>query len=327
MRLSGIVATVCLVTLLSVGAAFAAYPQKPVSLVAPFGAGGVSDLEGRAFAQAAQKYLGQPVMVVNKTGGAGVVGSQFVRTSRPDGYTMLVGRIGPHGSIPAMNMTCPYKWDQFTIIGILQEDPVGVVVRADSPYKTLADLKKAILENPGKLAYGSSGPLGMNGMAPLVFVNAMGGKPTDVKMISYGGGGETIAALMGGHIDFLATNLAECGMPQLRAGQFRALAVTSAERWPDLPDTPTVRELGLQELEFLRGWTGLYGPEKLPKEVVDKWSEVIQKVAKDADWLRMTHDLASVPSVKGPAESKAYVKKQIEMYDKLGDKLGIKILK
>ena len=327
MRHFAIAMTVCLAVILCAGTALAAYPQKPVSLIAPFGAGGVSDLEGRAFAQVAQKYLGQPVMVTNKTGGAGVVGSQFVRNSRPDGYTMLVGRIGPHGSIPAMNMTCPYAWDQFTIIGILQEDPVGVVVRADSPYKTLSDLKKAILENPGKLAYGSSGPLGMNGMAPLVFVNALGGKPSDVKMVSYGGGGETIAALMGGHIDFLATNLAECGMPQLRAGQFRALAVTSSERWPDLPDTPTVRELGLQDLEFLRGWTGLYGPENLSKEVVDTWAGVIQKVAKDEDWLRMTNDLASVPNVMGPAESKEYVRKQIDMYDKLGDKLGIKILK
>ena len=327
MRFSALVATACLAISLSAGLAMAEYPQKPVTLVAPFGAGGVSDLEGRAFAQIAQKYLGKPIMVTNKTGGAGVVGSQFVRNSRPDGYTMLVGRIGPHGSIPAMNMTCPYKWDQFTIIGILQEDPVGVVVRADSPYKTLDDLKKAILENPGKLAYGSSGPLGMNGMAPLFFVNAMGGKPTDVKMVSYSGGGETIAALMGGHIDFLATNLAECGMPQLRAGQFRALAVTSSERWPDLPDTPTVRELGLEELEFLRGWTGLYGPEKLPQEVIDKWTAVIQKVVADPDWLRMTNDLASVPNAMDPAQSKEYVRNQVEMYDKLGDKLGIKILK
>lgn len=325
MRFSALVTTAFLAILSTIGIAQAEYPQKPVTMIAPFSAGGVSDLEGRAFAQIAQKYLGQPVMVTNKTGGAGIVGSQFVRTSRPDGYTLLVGRIGPHGSIPAMNQTCPYKWDQFTIISILQEDPVGVVVRADSPYKTLDDLKKAILENPGKLSYGSSGPLGMNGMAPLFFVNAMGGKPTDVKMISFAGGGETVAALMGGHIDFLASNLAECGMPQLRAGQFRALAVTSPERWPDLPDTPTVRELGLEELEFLQGWTGVYGPEKLPKEVIDTWWGVIQKVAEDKDWQRMTYDLASVPRVLGPEDAREYVRKQIEMYRELGEKVGITI--
>ena len=305
------------------GGALAAYPEKPVSLVAPFGAGGSSDLEGRAFAQAASKYLGQTVMVVNKTGGAGIVGSQFVRMARPDGYTMLVGRIGPHASIPAMNLTCPYKWDEFTIISLLQLDPVGLVVRADSPYKTLEDLKKAIQENPGKLTYGSSGPLGMNGMAPLIIADAMGLPANSVKMVSYSGGGEALAALVGGHIDFIGSNLSECGMPQVAAGQLRALMVTSAERFPALPDTPTVRELGLPQLESLQGWTALYGPEKLPADVVKKWQEVAQKVAVDPDWLRMTADLASVPFVKDQAFSKEYIRKQVEMYRKIGEELDI----
>ena len=138
------------VLLMIPGLGLAKYPTKPITLVAPYGPGGASDLASRTLAAVAPKYIGEPVVVVNRTGAGGVTGSTYVNKSKPDGYTLLLARIGCQAVAPALNATIPYKWDQFTFLGLLELNPFVYVVKADSPYKTLDDLLKAIKAEPGQ---------------------------------------------------------------------------------------------------------------------------------------------------------------------------------
>jgi tripartite-type tricarboxylate transporter receptor subunit TctC len=134
------------------------YPNKPITIVAPFVAGGDADQSARNLATVAQNALKQSIIVVNKGGASGAIGSQFVKDAPPDGYTLLLARVGSQAVLPAMKSDLSYKWNDFTFIGLLELNPVVCVVNSESPYKTFEDLTKAITAQPGKLNYSTSGP-------------------------------------------------------------------------------------------------------------------------------------------------------------------------
>jgi len=137
-------ATIALIPALMMQTASAEYPTKPVTLVSPYGPGGAADLAARIISANATGYLGQGILVVNRTGAAGVIGSTSVVKGKADGYTLLLSRIGSQAVVPAMNRTIPYKWDEYTFLGLLELNPFALVVKADSPYKTIDDIKAAI---------------------------------------------------------------------------------------------------------------------------------------------------------------------------------------
>jgi len=307
-----------------VGVSAAEYPTKPITIVAPYGAGGSSDLAARALSSTASSYLGQPLMVVNRTGAGGVTGSAFVHRSKPDGYTLLLSRVGSNGVTPALNDTIPYKYDDFTFLGLLELNPYVVVVQADSPYKTLDDLVSALKENPGKLSYSTSGPGTILNMGPQMLFNIARLGKDAAKMIPYKGGGQARTALIGGHVDFLGINLAPV-MDNIRGGQLRALVVTTPERYDAIPDVPTAAEAGYPALETVVGWSGLWGPPGMPDEVVQKWAETLQSVKDDKAWLKMTQSLGSVPRILSPDETRKFVDNQYNTYYKLGEELGVRI--
>jgi tripartite-type tricarboxylate transporter receptor subunit TctC len=302
--------------------AMAEYPTKPITLVAPYGPGGASDLASRTLAAVAPKYIGQPVVVINRTGAGGVTGSTFVNKSKPDGYKLLLARIGCQAVAPALNATIPYKWDDFTFLGLLELNPFVYVVRADSPYKTLDDLINGIKAEPGKLSYSTSGPLTLLNMGTQKLMSVAGLKSDDATMVPYKGGGGAKTALLGGHVKFLAINLAPV-LDQIQAGKLRALAVTTKERFRAIPDVPTVRESGFPQLEEIIGWSGLWGPPGLPQEVVDAWTKALQGVKKDRAWNKFTNSLGSIPQILPPDQTKAFAKRQYELYHELGKSLGL----
>ena len=182
-------AVIISVILMSPGFVLAKYPTKPITLVAPYGPGGASDLASRTLAAVAPKYIGQPVVVVNRTGAGGVTGSTYVNKSKPDGYTLLLSRIGCQAVAPALNATIPYKWDQFTFLGLLELNPFVYVVKADSPYKNLGDLLSAIKAEPGKLSYSTSGPLTLLNMGTQKLFSVADLKSDAATMVPYKGGG------------------------------------------------------------------------------------------------------------------------------------------
>jgi tripartite-type tricarboxylate transporter receptor subunit TctC len=304
--------------------ASADYPNKAVTIVAPYGAGGASDMAARTVAAVAPNYIGQPAVVINRTGAGGVVGATFVARSKPDGYTLLSARVGCNCVAPAISLNNPYTWDGYTFLGLLEINPTVYVVRADSPYKTLKDLVAGIKKNPGKYSYGTSGPTTILNLGFQKFLQDAGLPGNSVKMVPYKGGPQAKNAMVGGHVDFMFLNLVSV-LDQIKAGRVRAIAVTTPKRFHMIPNVPTVRESGFPGLEVFVGWSGLWGPPNLPADVVKVWTDALQKVAQDKTWLKMTKSLGSIPSIRAPAETKAFVESQFKVYRELGETLGLMI--
>ena len=248
-----------------------AYPSRPITVIAPYSAGGDADLAARNFAAAAQKVLGQSVVVVNKTGASGVIGSAQVVAAPADGYTLLLARTGSQAILPAIQPTSTkYKWDEVTFIGMLELNPYGCMVNAKSAYRTLDDLVKAIRSKGKSMNFGTVGLLTTNDMGPreLFRLLKLSTEQTPT-MIPYKGTGDTVQSLLAGETDFSCGSMGPF-LGHLKAGTLRAVMVTSAERLAAAPDVPTARELGYADMERIVGWSAVFGPPKLPADVRDR---------------------------------------------------------
>lgn len=315
-------AAVAVLGCLMAAPAYAAYPTKPISLVVPYGPGGASDLVARTLASIAPKYLGKPVLVQNKTGAGGIVGSNYVNKSKPNGYTLLLARVGSQAVGPALNPAVPYKYDDFTMIGLLELNPFVFAVNADSPYKTFGDLVKALKNKPGDLSYSTSGPGTVLNMGPQMLLQELGLPPSAAVQVPYKGGGGAATALLGKHVDFIGVNLSAV-ISGIKAGKLRALAVTTSKRYSAIPDVPTVKELGYPQLDTVVGWSALYGPRGLPDDVVARWQKALQKISSDKAWKAGAKNRGSISDIRSPAATRSFIKQQYETYVKLGKRLGI----
>jgi len=303
------------------GAVAADYPGRPITLVIPYGPGGASDLSARLIAGSAPSTLGQSILPVNKAGAAGVTGSNFVLNAKKDGYTLLSARVGSQMGVPAMNKTIPYKWDDFTIIGMTERNPFILTVNPDSPYKTFADFEKAVKDGE-ELTYSSAGVGTLLHIATAVMADAMGADPEKLTHVPFKGGGKARTAVVSGAVDFSWGNLS-ASTGALAAGQLRALAVTTGERFETIPDVPTASEVGYPALEQIMGWSAIYGPADLPDEVVAKWTDTLNQLKEDKGWLKLTKGLGNIVSIMGPA--KAFVENQYKVFDAAIEKLGMRI--
>lgn len=300
------------------------YPDKPVTFIVPFSAGGDADLAGRNLGAAAQPLLRQPVVVVNKAGASGAIGSQVVKDAPADGYTLLIARVGSNAVLPALRPATTYKWNDFTFIGLLELNPVVCVVHPASPYKTLDDLARALRAQPGKLNYSSSGIGTILHLGSLLLMQAFKVDADAATHVAYKGGSEAALAVVSRDVDFSCGNLTSA-IGLLKGGKLRALVVTTPERVKDIPDVPTARELGYPQLEAIVGWSALYGPPNMSKEAVARWTEVLASVAKDPQWLAGEEKIGSIPQILPPAQTERFVRDQFTTYEALGKKLGLKI--
>ena len=302
------------------------YPSKPITIVAPYGAGGASDLASRTLAGVMPSYVGQPVMVVNRTGAGGVTGSAYVAKTRADGYTLLLSRIGSQSVSPAMKSRMPYEYDDFTMIATLELNPVLCATAADKPYNTLKDIIDAVKANPRKLSYSSAG-VGSFLHITVPFVLDTAGIPNAnraMKHIPYKGGGNAATAAVGGHVDFICTNSGALS-GHIKSGKLKALVVTTKERLDWAPDVPTAAELGYPQLEKMIGWSGLFGPPDMDPAVVKTLRDALQKVKEDKAWNKFTIALGSVPYILDGPGTKEFVDGQYNAFKALVDKLGMKI--
>ena len=324
LRRCGVAAAVALFFAFGIAAAQAQSSSRPVTLVAPFSAGGDSDLAARNVAMAAAPILGRQVIVLNKVGASGAIGSQFVREAKPDGDTLLLARVGSQAVLPAMKPSTPYKWSDFSFLGLLELNPYVCAVRGDSPYKSFEQLIEGIKQNPGKLNYSTAGIGTIHEMGPQMLFDALKLGKDAATQIPYKGGGEASGALIGGQVQFQCTNLATIQSFH-KSGQARILVITTPERYKEIPDVPTARELGYAFLERITGWSALYGPPGMDKELVAKWGEVLQKIAKDPQWISSTEKIGSVPRILSPEQTATFVREQFETYDRLAKSLGIEL--
>ncbi len=300
------------------------FPERPVTVVVPFSTGGDADLSARTLAPALQKVIGQPVVVLNRAGASGSIGSQVVKEAKPDGYTLLLARIGSQALLPALQHNLGYRWDDFTFLGLLERNPFVCAVHADSPYRTFADLVEAMKKTPGKLNYSTSGPGTILNLGPQMMFDVLKLGPEAAVQIVYKGGGDAALAVLSRDVDFNCGNLTSL-IGNLKGGRMRALFTTTPQRWPDIPDVPTVRELGYPQLEAIIGWSALYGPPGMTAEMTTYWREALAKVAGDPQWIAGTQRIGGMPSVMTPADTRRFVAGQFQLYERIGKQLGIEL--
>ena len=300
------------------------YPSKPITFIVPFAAGGDSDLSGRNLAQHAARYLNnQPMVVVNRVGASGSIGSMAVRTAPADGHTLLIARIATHAILPAIDTRTAYKWNEFTMLSLLEINPFVCVVKGDSPFKTMHAVAATARNEPGKLNFSTSGVGTIQNLGPQYFFTLVGLTRDAAVGIHYKGGGEVTTSLLGGQVHFACNNLTTI-LSHIKAGTLRALMITTPGRLKELPDVPTARELGWPEMERITGWSALMGPPELPKEVTDKWADVMAKLAQDPDWLAGNAKIGGIASIRSPSETEKFVRGQYELYERLATSLGIR---
>ena len=299
------------------------YPSRPITIVVPYGPGGASDLSARLVAGSAPAYLNQPVLAINKTGAAGVVGSNFVKNAKADGYTLLSARVGSQMGVPAMNKTIPYKWDDFTILGLIEVNPFVLVVSPQSGLKSFADFERKI-KNGEEMSYSSAGVGTLLHTGVAVMADAMKADFEKLIHVPFKGGGKAAAAVVSGQVDFSFQNLSAVS-GKIEAGQLIPLVVTTPERQKIIENVPTAREVGYQNIEMVIGWSAIYGPPGLPDAVVTKWTDTLQKLKGDRGWNKMTKSLGNIVDIRSPADTKAYVEAQYKAYDKALKKMGLRI--
>jgi tripartite-type tricarboxylate transporter receptor subunit TctC len=268
---------------LPVGTALAQekFPDRPITIVAPFPPGGVADLTARPVAASMEKILKNPVVVVNKTGAAGAVGMSFVANSKPDGYTLLMA-LSSISIIPEADKLFDrkpaYTIDQLVPLALFSADPTILVVGANHPWKSVKDLVADAKKRPGAISYSSSGIYGTLHMAMEMFAHA-----ADIKLnhVPYGGAGPALTAVLGGHQDMFASGPAVV-IPQVKAGKLRALAGWGAKRVAAMPELPTFKELGY-DIEFYI-WAGAFAPKGTPEPIMKKLRETMKQVVQEAEF-------------------------------------------
>ena len=262
------------------GSVFAAgYPEKEIRLIVPFAAGGGTDAVARAVADIASKDIGQNIVIMNKTGGAGAVGMAEGARSRPDGYTvtMITRELC---SLFQMDLS-PVQPKDFEPICLVNEDPAVVLVPKNSPYKTIKDLVDDAKARPGSIKYASAAQPNIYLLAMMTELNL------DFNQIPYGGAAEAVPALLGGHCDFTIIGPGE-GIAQIRAGELIPLAVCSEKRFAGLPDVPTMGESGYNVIAST--WRGLAVPLRTPKEIKDKLEASFRKAIESPEFEKFMAD-------------------------------------
>jgi tripartite-type tricarboxylate transporter receptor subunit TctC len=208
------------------------------------------------------------------------------------------------------------------MLSLIELNPYVCFVKSDAPYKTARDLVEEIRRNPGKLNFSTAGAGTSQNMAAQYFMTLAGLTKDHAVGIHYKGGGEVTSAVLGGQVQF-ACNNAPTVIGQVKAGALRALFVTP-ERLAELPDAPSAAETGFADMNKIVGWTALMGPPGLPREVVERWTDVFRRLAKDPDWQAGNAKIGGIAAIRSPAESDKFMREQYELYDKLVTHLGIR---
>ena len=288
-----------------------AYPSRTVTIVVPFPPGGGTDTGTRVIAQKLSQKWGQPVIVENKPGAAGILGAEQVSKAKPDGYTLMMGNIGTQSINPSLyGKKLTYNPDNaFAPVTLVAELPMVMLAGPATGAKTAADVITASKANPGKTTYSSSGPGGSMHLAGALFEKET---KTELLHVPYKGGGPAIADLIAGHVDIsFATILESSG--HIKSGRLRALAVTSDKRYPTLADVPTLSESGLRGFNT-GSWIGLVAPAGTPRDVVEKIARDVHDIVNSAEVRDQFIVQGATPVGGTPAEFAALIESDRKRY-------------
>ncbi|MCB2011711.1 MAG: tripartite tricarboxylate transporter substrate binding protein [Geminicoccaceae bacterium] len=312
---------------LGIGAASAKaeYPDRAITLVVAYGAGGATDIAARNLTAVTPKYIPQPILVVNRTGAGGATGTASVKSADADGYTMMVARVGSHTVNPAMKATLPYTIEDFRYVAVFELNPVVCATSPSSGIDSMDALIEKVKAAPGEVTYSSSGVGSLLHIAGALVIDAFGVENATeaVTHLPFRGGGEAATQVVAGNATFICTNSSAL-MGHIQSGNLQPLLVTVPERLEGV-DAPTAAELGHPELETLVGWSGIAGPKDIPDEVHDAWSGWIEEIVKDEEWIETARGLGSVPVEMSTKDSIAFINNQYNVFKGLVDRLGMRI--
>ena len=300
------------------GQGAADYPNKPVQLVVPFASGGPTDVIARQVGQKLGERLKQPVVIVNKPGAGGNLGSATVAAAPADGYTLLLGTVSTHGINPSLYKNMPYDHRKdFVAISQLSIVPSVLVVNKDFPPKTLAELIDYLKKNPGKVFYATPGA-GTSIHLASELLKMMSG--TDMTHVPYKGSAPAMMDVIGGQVQLMFDNTVTA-WPQVQAGKVRPLGVTTKQRLKSAPDVPAIAEV-LPGFEA-NAWHGIFAPAGTPQPIVDKLALEIQAVMKDPAIVEAFTKVDTIPVGNTPREFRAFIDAETERWGNVVRKLGL----
>jgi len=293
------------------------FPSKPLKLVTPFPPGGSADVIARLAAQKLGETFGQPVVVDNRAGAGGLIGTDYAAKQPPDGYTLVL-ITGAYPVQAAMLKQMPFDpLADVAMVSLLTSYPFVISVRADSPFRTLGELIAQAKANPGKLNYPSSGVGTVHHLSGELF-NALAG--TDIVHIPFRGGAGPLTELLGGRVDMLFEAMT-LSIGQVQSGRLRALAVTSRGRWHALPDVPAAYETlpGYEVISFI----GLGASGGTPAPLIEQLNGAVRKMLADADTQKRFVELGGEPRASGADEMRSFIEGEIAKWRKLIAQRGI----
>ena len=314
--------TIVLLALLSSTNAYAqAYPSRPIHLVVPFPAGGPTDVIARAIGQKLSDAVGQPVVIDNKPGAGGAIGSEAVARSAPDGYTVVIGTSSTHSIGPALNPKTPYKVERdFAPVSLVATAPNVLIVSPKLPVNNVRELIALAKAQPGKLNYATSGVGTIVHLSSVLFANMAG---IDIVHVPYKGVTQALPDIMSGQIALMFDNIVGV-LPRVKAGQEKAIAVTSLKRSPLAPSIPTVAESGLPGY-VSETYFGIFAPAGTPEAVVAKLSQDLAQVLKRPDLKELLATQGAEAEGSDPAKLAALVRSDTAKWEKVIKAAGVKI--
>ena len=295
------------------------WPQRPVTLVVPFAAGGNTDSIARITAQMLSESFGKSFVVENRPGAGGAIAADAVAKSQPDGHTLFIAALPVMAVVPAINKVKFDPQKDFAPISNVATNPFVIVVNKDLPIKTLAEFDDYVKARKGQLSYGSAGVGSLNHLSMALFLKRAGLEMTHVP---YKGKAPALGDVVAGHIPAMFSNHSDA-LPQAAAGNVRMIAVSSAQRAATAPQVPTVIESGYPDFDVLT-WNGLMAPAGTPPEVVGRIAEAIGKAVKDPKFAKQLSEIGADPLGSTPEQYKAMLARDIAVWKEAVDIAGVK---
>jgi tripartite-type tricarboxylate transporter receptor subunit TctC len=293
------------------------YPTHPIEMVISAPPGGPQDTAVRILQPVLQEALGQPLVLVSKTGAAGVQGTDYVAKAKPDGYKITVMPTIYITGAPQFNPAIPYKYTDFIPVCGIALDPVVVVSKPDAPWKTLEELVDYAKKNPGKLNYATPG-LGTVGFITMELIKLSYG--LDIVPVHFAGTGPVKTEVLGGHVNMGVGGFSGLS-PLIKSGDFRGLVVTSPKRVPDFPAIPTIAEKGFPDAS-MSIWQTLFVPQDTPKAVIDKLTWAMDRAMKDPPTLNRFKDAALIVEHRDGESMKKFIETEFNSVGKVVKKVG-----
>jgi len=293
-----------------------AWPTKPIRLVVAFPPGGIVDTVARQIQAPLQAALGQPVIVDNRPGAGSTIGNAAAASAAPDGYTLLIARIGSQAILPALDTKMAYKWNDFTFLSLLELNPYVCVVKADSPAKNMKELIEMLRANPGKFNYSSANTSGIVAGETLKHWAEI-----NMLHVPYKSTPPALQDLVAGRVSMMFTDLTT-GLPHVQSGALRALAVTRLQRSSLFPELPTMDEAGVTGFD-MDSWAGIVGPAGVPPEIVARLNTELRKIIDSPEVKKILGHVGFEAFSSSPKELENTIRVQLGKWGKMVKDAGI----